>query len=148
MASAGSLSAARRSLAFGDAIEGGGGFAGVDEVDIAAGGATAGGGFGPNAGGNAGGSFQAGGGGFQGGTGGFGGAPPPAEPPKDDKADEWKDRADRLPLRDQRHDGHAGALRQAQRNFIAQRNARFGKPGYDLQLALQERLGALEDAVR
>ena len=37
------------------------------------------------------------GGGFQpGGNGGFG-APPPAEPPKEDKADEWKDRADRLP---------------------------------------------------
>jgi hypothetical protein len=29
----------------------------------------------------------------------------------------------------------------------AERNARFGKPGYDLQLALQQRLGALEDAV-
>jgi tetratricopeptide (TPR) repeat protein len=42
----------------------------------------------------------------------------------------------------------ANALRQAQRNFIAERNARFGKPGYDLQLALQARLGALEDAVR
>jgi tetratricopeptide (TPR) repeat protein len=41
----------------------------------------------------------------------------------------------------------AGALRRAQRNFIAERNARFGKPGYDLQLALQQRLGALEDAV-
>jgi uncharacterized protein len=42
----------------------------------------------------------------------------------------------------------AGVLRQAQRNFVATRNARFGKPGYDLQLALQQRLGALEDAVR
>ena len=42
----------------------------------------------------------------------------------------------------------AGALRRAQRNFIADRNARFGKPGYDLHLALQHRLGALEDAVR
>ena len=42
----------------------------------------------------------------------------------------------------------AGALRQAQRNFIATRNARFGKPGYDLHVALQERLGALEDTVR
>ena len=41
-----------------------------------------------------------------------------------------------------------GAVRQAQRSFIADRNARFGKPGYDLHLALQQRLGALEDAVR
>jgi tetratricopeptide (TPR) repeat protein len=42
----------------------------------------------------------------------------------------------------------ADAIRRAQRNFIAERNARFGKPGYDLQLALQTRLGVLEDAVR
>jgi len=39
-------------------------------------------------------------------------------------------------------------LRREQRDFIAARNARFGKPGYDLHLALQQRLGALEDAVR
>ena len=42
----------------------------------------------------------------------------------------------------------ADAIRRAQRSFIAERNARFGKPGYDLHLALQQRLGVLEDAVR
>jgi len=42
----------------------------------------------------------------------------------------------------------ADALRRAQRNFIAGRNARFGKPGYDLRLALQQRLDALQSAAR
>jgi uncharacterized protein len=40
------------------------------------------------------------------------------------------------------------ALRRAQRNFVAERNAGFGKPGYDLRLALQRRLDTLQDAVR
>ena len=40
----------------------------------------------------------------------------------------------------------AAELRGAQRDFIAERNARFGKPGYDLRLALQRRLDTLHDA--
>ena len=40
----------------------------------------------------------------------------------------------------------ATELRGAQRDFIAERNARFGKPGYDLRLALQRRLDTLRDA--
>ncbi|WP_456776914.1 tetratricopeptide repeat protein [Bradyrhizobium sp. USDA 4369] len=39
----------------------------------------------------------------------------------------------------------ATELRSAQRDFIAERNARFGKPGYDLRLALQRRLDTLRD---
>jgi uncharacterized protein len=42
----------------------------------------------------------------------------------------------------------ADALRRAQRNFVAARNAGFGKPGYDLRLALQQRLDALQSAAR
>jgi tetratricopeptide (TPR) repeat protein len=42
----------------------------------------------------------------------------------------------------------ADALRRAQRDFIAERNAGFGKPGYDLRLALQKRLDTLQAAVR
>jgi uncharacterized protein len=42
----------------------------------------------------------------------------------------------------------ADALRRAQRDFIAERNAGFGRPGYDLRLALQKRLDALQAAVR
>ena len=34
-------------------------------------------------------------------------------------------------------------LTQQQHEFIAQRNAAFGKPGYDLQKAMKERLNAL-----
>ena len=37
-------------------------------------------------------------------------------------------------------------LRRAQRDFVATRNARFGKPGYDLHAALQQRLDALQSA--
>jgi tetratricopeptide (TPR) repeat protein len=40
------------------------------------------------------------------------------------------------------------ALRRAQRDFIAQRNAGFGRPDYDLRLALQKRLDTLQAAVR
>jgi tetratricopeptide (TPR) repeat protein len=40
------------------------------------------------------------------------------------------------------------ALRRSQRDFIAERNAGFGKPGYDLRLALQKRLDTLQAAVR
>jgi tetratricopeptide (TPR) repeat protein len=42
----------------------------------------------------------------------------------------------------------ADALRRAQRDFLATRNARFGKPGYDLHVALRHRLDALESAAR
>jgi tetratricopeptide (TPR) repeat protein len=42
----------------------------------------------------------------------------------------------------------ADALRRAQRDFIAARNAGFGQPGYDLRLALQKRLDTLQAAVR
>jgi tetratricopeptide (TPR) repeat protein len=40
------------------------------------------------------------------------------------------------------------ALRRAQRSFVAERNAGFGRPGYDLRMALQRRLDTLQDAVR
>ncbi|NPU13874.1 tetratricopeptide repeat protein [Bradyrhizobium sp. 83002] len=40
----------------------------------------------------------------------------------------------------------AAELRSSQRDFIAERNARFGRPGYDLRLALQRRLDALREA--
>jgi tetratricopeptide (TPR) repeat protein len=42
----------------------------------------------------------------------------------------------------------ADMLRRAQRNFVATRNAGFGKPGYDLRLSLQQRLDALQSASR
>ncbi len=42
----------------------------------------------------------------------------------------------------------ADVLRRTQRNFVAARNASFGKPGYDLRLALQRRLDALQAAAR
>lgn len=38
----------------------------------------------------------------------------------------------------------ASALRQGQRDFLATRNAKFGKPGYDLQQAMRERLAQLD----
>ena len=38
----------------------------------------------------------------------------------------------------------ADTLRRAQRNFVAARNAGFRKPGYDLHMALQQRLDALQ----
>ncbi|MGJ5205937.1 tetratricopeptide repeat protein [Bradyrhizobium sp. HKCCYLR20261] len=40
----------------------------------------------------------------------------------------------------------AAELRSTQRDFLSERNARFGKPGYDLRLALQRRLDTLRDA--
>ena len=40
------------------------------------------------------------------------------------------------------------ALRRAQRNFIAARNAGFGQPAYDLRLAMQRRLEALQAEAR
>jgi tetratricopeptide (TPR) repeat protein len=40
----------------------------------------------------------------------------------------------------------ADSLRRAQRDFVATRNIRFGKPGYDLHLALQQRLEALQSS--
>jgi uncharacterized protein len=42
----------------------------------------------------------------------------------------------------------AYALRQAQRNFIADRNTGYGRPGYDLRGALERRLDALQTAAR
>jgi tetratricopeptide (TPR) repeat protein len=42
----------------------------------------------------------------------------------------------------------ASELRRAQRDFIAARNAGFGRPGYDLRLAMQRRLDTLQAAVR
>jgi tetratricopeptide (TPR) repeat protein len=42
----------------------------------------------------------------------------------------------------------AAALRRAQRDFLTTRNARFGKPGYDLHVALQQRLDTLQSAAR
>ena len=42
----------------------------------------------------------------------------------------------------------ADILRRAQRDFVATRNARFGKPGYDLHAALQQRLDALQSRAR
>jgi tetratricopeptide (TPR) repeat protein len=42
----------------------------------------------------------------------------------------------------------AEILRRAQRNFIAGRNAGFGRPDYDLRRVLQQRLDALQSAAR
>jgi tetratricopeptide (TPR) repeat protein len=44
--------------------------------------------------------------------------------------------------------GRTDALRRAQREFLTARNAGYGKPGYDLRLALQKRLDALQTAAR
>jgi len=38
----------------------------------------------------------------------------------------------------------ADALRQEQRNFIASRNASFGRPDYDVRSAMESRLQALQ----
>jgi tetratricopeptide (TPR) repeat protein len=43
-------------------------------------------------------------------------------------------------LREARNAGEAKALQRAQDDFIARRNAEFGRPGYDLKKAMQERL--------
>jgi len=40
----------------------------------------------------------------------------------------------------------ADILRRAQRDFVTARNARYGKPDYDLRVALQQRLDALQSA--
>jgi uncharacterized protein len=42
----------------------------------------------------------------------------------------------------------ANSLRRAQRDFVATRNNSFGKPGYDLYVALQQRLDALQSPPR
>jgi hypothetical protein len=42
----------------------------------------------------------------------------------------------------------AYTLRQSQRNFIAGRNAGFGRRGYDLRQAMERRLDALQTAAR
>jgi hypothetical protein len=42
----------------------------------------------------------------------------------------------------------AAALRLAQRNFIAARNAGFGQPGYDLHVGMERPLDALTAAAR
>ena len=42
----------------------------------------------------------------------------------------------------------ADNLRRAQRDFLATRNISFGKPGYDLHGALQQRLDALQSPAR
>ncbi len=42
----------------------------------------------------------------------------------------------------------ADSLRRAQRDFLTTRNARFGKPGYDLHVALLQRLDALHSPGR
>ncbi|WP_164933629.1 hypothetical protein [Bradyrhizobium guangzhouense] len=46
-------------------------------------------------------------------------------------------------LREARSDGEAKQLRRAQDDFIARRNAAFGRPGYDLKKAMQDRLQKL-----
>jgi uncharacterized protein YecT (DUF1311 family) len=42
----------------------------------------------------------------------------------------------------------AEILRRAQRDFVAARNAGYGRPGYDLRSALQKRLDTLTTAAR
>ncbi|MGY4433195.1 hypothetical protein ACVWWO_005672 [Bradyrhizobium sp. F1.13.1] len=46
-------------------------------------------------------------------------------------------------LREARNAGEAKALQREQDDFIARRNAGFGRPGYDLKKAMQERLQRL-----
>lgn len=46
-------------------------------------------------------------------------------------------------LREARNAGEAKALQREQDDFIAGRNAGFGRPGYDLKKAMQERLQRL-----
>jgi uncharacterized protein len=43
-------------------------------------------------------------------------------------------------IREARNPAEAKALQRAQDEFIARRNAGFGRPGYDLKKAMQERL--------
>jgi len=46
-------------------------------------------------------------------------------------------------IREARNAGEAKALQREQDEFIARRNADFGRPGYDLKKAMQERLQRL-----
>lgn len=46
-------------------------------------------------------------------------------------------------LREARNEGEARRLQREQDDFIARRNAGFGRPGYDLKTAMQERLQKL-----
>lgn len=46
-------------------------------------------------------------------------------------------------VRDARNTGEAKTLQRAQDEFVARRNAGFGRPGYDLKKAMQERLQRL-----
>lgn len=46
-------------------------------------------------------------------------------------------------LREARNEGEARRLQREQDDFIARRNARFGRPGYDLKTAMQDRLQKL-----
>ena len=46
-------------------------------------------------------------------------------------------------IREARNPGEAKDLQRAQEDFIARRNAEFGRPGYDLKKAMQERLQRL-----
>lgn len=49
-------------------------------------------------------------------------------------------------LREARNAGEAKSLQREQDDFIARRNAGFGRPGYDLRKAMQERLQKLSGA--
>ena len=49
-------------------------------------------------------------------------------------------------LREARNAGEAKALQREQDDFIARRNAGYGRPGYDLKKAMQERLRRLNGA--
>lgn len=49
-------------------------------------------------------------------------------------------------LREARNEGDARKLQREQDDFIARRNAGFGRPGYDLKKAMQERLQKLNGA--
>jgi tetratricopeptide (TPR) repeat protein len=46
-------------------------------------------------------------------------------------------------LREARNAGEAGTLQREQDDFIARRNAAYGRPGYDLKKAMQDRLQRL-----
>jgi Zn-dependent oligopeptidase len=43
-------------------------------------------------------------------------------------------------IREARNPAEAKALQREQDDFVARRNAGFGRPGYDLKRAMQERL--------
>jgi tetratricopeptide (TPR) repeat protein len=49
-------------------------------------------------------------------------------------------------LREARNEGEAKALQREQDDFIARRNAGFGRPGFDLKQAMQDRLQRLNGA--